>query len=48
LPNESDRIQRISNAYITIRYSTAATAGLVQQFAKDVNAFGSATLSLRR
>jgi transglutaminase-like putative cysteine protease len=44
LPNESHRIRRISNAYITIRYSTAATAGLVQQFAKEVNAFGSTRL----
>jgi hypothetical protein len=48
LPNESDRIHRISNAYITIRYSAAATAAAVQQFAKDVNTFRSATLRLRR
>jgi hypothetical protein len=40
LPNESDRIHRISNAYVTIRYSAAATANTIQQFAKDVNAFG--------
>src|SRR3984893_17681412 len=40
LPNESERIRRISRAYVTIRYSAAASANAVQQFAKDVNAFG--------
>jgi len=44
LPNESDRIHRISSAYVTIRYSAASTANTVQQFAKDVNAFGSASV----
>jgi len=40
LPNESEQIQRISNAYMAIRYSAAATAGVAEQFAKDVSAFG--------
>jgi transglutaminase-like putative cysteine protease len=44
LPNESERIRRISNAYITIRYSAAATAAVVEQFAKEVNAFGKASV----
>ena len=39
LPNESDRIRRISNAYITVRYSAAATPVVVEELAKEVELF---------
>ena len=39
LPNESERIQRISDAYITLRYSPQAAPSIFDQFAKEVNAF---------
>jgi hypothetical protein len=43
LPNESERIRIISTAYIALRYASAADPSTLDQFAKEVNAFGSAS-----
>ena len=39
LPNESDRIRQISNAYIALRYSAEPAPSVLDQFAREVNAF---------
>jgi transglutaminase-like putative cysteine protease len=39
LPTESDRIRRIAKAYIALRYAPAPDPSMLEQFAKDVNAF---------
>src|SRR5260370_39375455 len=39
LPNESDRIRQIANAYIALRYSAEPTPFALDQFAREVNAF---------
>jgi transglutaminase-like putative cysteine protease len=39
LPNESERIQQISNAYITLRYAPESAAIILERFAKEVDAF---------
>ena len=44
LPNESDRIRQIAEAYITARYSATASAEVVQKFTRDVSAFGRASV----
>jgi transglutaminase-like putative cysteine protease len=40
LPDESERIRQISNAYITLRYSPQSVELGVNRFAKQVNQFG--------
>ena len=42
LPNESERIVKLSNAYIALRYSAEADPLMVELFAKEVRAFGRA------
>jgi protein-glutamine gamma-glutamyltransferase len=39
LPNESERIRRIANTYIALRYAPAPDPMMLEQFAKEVNAF---------
>jgi len=39
LPDESERIQQISNTYIALRYSPKSPALVLNKFAKEVNAF---------
>jgi hypothetical protein len=39
LPNESERIRRIANTYIALRYAAAPDPMMLEQFAKEVNAF---------
>src|SRR5207253_7086852 len=39
LPNESERIRRIANTYIALRYAPAPDPIMLEQFAKEVNAF---------
>src|SRR6266567_7801137 len=39
LPDESERIQKISNTYIALRYSPKSPALVLNKFAKEVNAF---------
>ncbi len=39
LPNESERIRQISNAYIALRYSAEPAPSVLERFAKEVNAF---------
>ncbi len=39
LPNESNRIRQISSAYIALRYSAEPAPSVLDQFAKEVNAF---------
>ncbi len=39
LPNDSERIQRIAQAYIALRYAPAPDPSMLEQFAKEVNAF---------
>ena len=39
LPNESERIGRIANTYIALRYAPAPDPMMLEQFAKEVNAF---------
>jgi transglutaminase-like putative cysteine protease len=39
LPEESERIRRISNIYIVLRYSPEAASPVVGAFAKEINAF---------
>jgi transglutaminase-like putative cysteine protease len=40
LPNESNRIRQIADTYILLRYSLRPAPGMLQMFAKEVNAFG--------
>jgi protein-glutamine gamma-glutamyltransferase len=40
LPNESNRIRRIADTYILLRYAPQPAPGMLDRFAKDVNAFG--------
>jgi protein-glutamine gamma-glutamyltransferase len=40
LPNESNRILQISDAYILLRYASQPVPGMLDRFAKQVNAFG--------
>lgn len=44
LPNESDRIRRISDAYITARYSASATPVVTEELAKEVSRFAKTRL----
>ena len=39
LPNESERIRRISSTYIALRYSPQPTPSVLDAFAKEVRAF---------
>jgi transglutaminase-like putative cysteine protease len=48
LPNESERIRRISNAYIILRYSPEVARPLLDTFAKEVRAFARATREFQR
>jgi hypothetical protein len=41
LPNESERIRKISNTYIALRYSPESNAVVVNRLAKEVNQFAS-------
>ena len=43
LPNESSRIQQIADTYILLRYAPQPAPGMLDTFAKDVNAFGART-----
>jgi protein-glutamine gamma-glutamyltransferase len=43
LPNESSRIQQIADTYILLRYAPQPAPGMIDTFAKDVNAFGART-----
>jgi hypothetical protein len=40
LPNESNRIRQIADAYILLRYAPHPVPGMLDRFAKEVNAFG--------
>jgi hypothetical protein len=40
LPNESSRIQRITDTYILLRYAPQSAPGLMDRLAKEVRAFG--------
>jgi transglutaminase-like putative cysteine protease len=40
LPNESNRIRQIAEAYILLRYAPQPVPGMLDKFAKEVNAFG--------
>lgn len=40
LPNESNRIRQIADTYILLRYAPQPAPGMLDKFAKDVNAFG--------
>jgi transglutaminase-like putative cysteine protease len=40
LPNESKRIQQIADTYILLRYAPQPAPGMLDRFAKEVNAFG--------
>ena len=40
LPNESNRIQKIADTYILLRYTAQPVPGMLDRFAKEVNAFG--------
>jgi len=40
LPNESNRIRQIADTYILLRYAPQPAPGMLDRFAKDVNAFG--------
>ena len=48
LPNEADRIKRISNAYISVRYSAATDPVAIEELAKEVKRFAKARLKLLR
>jgi protein-glutamine gamma-glutamyltransferase len=39
LPNESERIRRISKTYIALRYAPEHTGAVLDRFAKEVSAF---------
>src|SRR5262245_2599266 len=43
LPNESSRIRQIADTYILLRYATQPAPGMLDKFAKEVNAFGART-----
>ncbi len=43
LPNESNRIRQIADTYILLRYAPQPTPGMLDRFAKEVNAFGART-----
>jgi hypothetical protein len=43
LPNESNRIRQIANTYILLRYAPQPAPGMLDRFAKEVNAFGART-----
>ena len=43
LPNESNRIRQIADAYILLRYAPQPSPGMLDRFAKEVNAFGART-----
>jgi transglutaminase-like putative cysteine protease len=43
LPNESNRIRQIAEAYILLRYAPQPAPGMIDRFAKEVNAFGART-----
>ena len=40
LPNESNRIRQIADAYILLRYAPQPAPGMLDRFAKEVSAFG--------
>ena len=40
LPNESNRILQIADTYMLLRYAPQPAPGMLDRFAKDVNAFG--------
>jgi transglutaminase-like putative cysteine protease len=40
LPNESNRIRQIADTYILLRYAPQSAPGMLDRFAKEVNAFG--------
>ena len=40
LPNESSRIRQIVDTYILLRYAPQSAPGMLDGFAKEVNAFG--------
>jgi hypothetical protein len=40
LPNESNRIRRIADTYILLRYAQQPPPGMLDRFAKEVNSFG--------
>ena len=43
LPNESNRIRQIADTYILLRYAPQPASGMLDRFAKEVNAFGART-----
>jgi transglutaminase-like putative cysteine protease len=43
LPNESSRIRQIADTYILLRYAPQPGPGMLDRFAKEVNAFGART-----
>jgi transglutaminase-like putative cysteine protease len=43
LPNESSRIRQIADTYILLRYAPRPVPGMLETFAKEVNAFGART-----
>ncbi len=43
LPNESNRIRQIADTYILLRYAPQPAPGMLDRFAKEVNAFGART-----
>jgi hypothetical protein len=43
LPNESDRIRQIADAYVLLRYAPQPAPGMLDRFAKEVKAFGAGT-----
>src|SRR6266487_3995157 len=43
LPNESNRIRKIAERYILLRYAPEPAPGMLDKFAKEVNAFGART-----
>jgi protein-glutamine gamma-glutamyltransferase len=43
LPNESNRIRQIADTYILLRYAPQPVPGMLDRFAKEVNAFAART-----
>jgi protein-glutamine gamma-glutamyltransferase len=43
LPNESNRIRQIADTYVLLRYAPQPAPGMLDRFAKEVNAFGGRT-----
>src|SRR5439155_26838498 len=39
LPNESERVRRITETYIALRYAPGPAAANIHEFAKEINAF---------